>query len=147
MDIWEEEARLARTLGALAVADVVGGALVMATVGRRSPVAKGIGRQAVGWGLVDGAIAGIAELRRRKEYEQHPAPHAAWSVVPRTSKLRRTLAINGGLDLVYVGVGKVMAWRAPAGSLRRGDGVGIVVQGLLLGALDGASLMRLDPSR
>ena len=145
MDIWEEETRLARTLGALAVADVVAGSLVLATAGRRSPVAKGIGRQAVGWGLVNGAIAGVAEFRRRKEYEEHPSPQAAYCVGPRAARLRRMMTFNCGLDVVYVGVGKVMAWRAPAGSVRRGDGVGIVLQGLMLGALDGSSLKRLTP--
>jgi hypothetical protein len=87
---------------------------------------SGVGRQAVLWGLVDGAVAGWGASRSAPA----PADHAQ----ARTRALRMTVltGANALADVGYVVGGLHLMRSAP----RRGDGLGVAVQGLFLLWLD-----------
>jgi hypothetical protein len=85
----------------------------------RRPFWIGFGQQAIGWGLIDALIALIA------------GRSAARSINGRT--LRRILLINAGLDVLYMLGGFLFArTKGAADDKRRGQGWGIVLQGLFL---------------
>jgi hypothetical protein len=58
--------------------------------------------------------------------------------------MRRILAINAPLNLVYIASGLLLAKRSPKDVNRRGMGWGIVLQGLLLLAFDTFHLKRVS---
>jgi hypothetical protein len=107
------------------VLSMVGGALIFRGGG---PFRRGFGAQAMGWGAVDGLIAGIglAGQRRARAAAAGDGEHAA-------RKLRRLLWINALLDVCYM-AGGVWLGRSKGGSNpgRRGQGWSIVVQGAFL---------------
>lgn len=116
------EERLTRVLGAWAVGSVVlGGALSV------RPTTRGFGRQTAAWGLVDGAIAGVGVLGRRR---RGPTDRA---------RLRRVLLVNAVADVGYVAGGAALVrhgrWR--------GDGWAVLVQGAFLLVLDTAAARAL----
>jgi hypothetical protein len=85
----------------------------------RRPFWIGFGQQAIGWGLIDALIALIA------------GRSASRSFSGRT--LRRILLINAGLDVLYMLGGFLFArTKGAADDKRRGQGWGIVLQGLFL---------------
>jgi hypothetical protein len=144
------ERELTGALGAWATGSVVIGA-ALAVVGRATglPVISGFARQQVAWGAVDGAIAGFGLVRSRGQapdgvsiVDDGDRPDAAAQA--RAAKLERVLLVNSGLDVAYVAGGIALAAAAPAVARRTGrdaerlvgDGLGIVVQGGFLLALD-----------
>ncbi len=109
------EQRLVQVLGGWAAASVlVGGALTA------SPRTRGVGRQTLAWGAVDGAIAYVGARRR-----------AAKGPTDR-SRLRRVLLVNAALDVGYLAAGAELVRRGRW----PGDGLAVVVQGAFLLALD-----------
>lgn len=126
------ETSLLRTLTALAAADVVAGQVLARSP---SPVVRGFARQTVLWGAVDGLIAAVGALRRRRNGPTDPV------------RLRRVLLVNAGLDVAYVAGGLALARRGGTwrGADLRGDGRAVVVQGLALLALDAGHARRLRP--
>lgn len=145
------ERELTGALGAWATGSVVVGA-VMAVVGRTAqlPVVSGFARQQVAWGAIDGAIAAFGAVRSRGQApdglsiindDDRPDEQSQ----QKARRLERLLTINAGLDVLYVASGIALA--AAAAPLARrtgrdadrivGDGLGIVVQGGFLLALDG----------
>lgn len=124
--------KLGRRLAWWGGASVVGGAV--AAVAGPSPAVRAFGLQSAGWGAIDLAIAGIGAARK-SEVE--------------AAKLRRTLWINTGLDVVYIAVGAHLAYRTPSftGRLTRDDAIGhgaaVVVQGAALLVLDSVHARQL----
>ena len=135
-DVGREERRLLGGLAVLAVTSIAAGAAVRRAVRARgtggplADVAAGVARQAVGWGLVDLAIAGwgVQGLLRARRAAADDDVAAA-----RARRLARVTGANAVADVGYVAAGALLAARSPA---RRGDGLGIVVQGAALLWLD-----------
>lgn len=86
----------------------------------------GIGRQALLWGAVDAAIALFGASRSK------PAPEDDAEARRRARRMGLITAVNAVADVGYLAGGTAMARTAA----RRGDGLGIVVQGLFLLLLD-----------
>jgi hypothetical protein len=110
-----------------------------------SPFWRGFGAQAVGWGLVDAAIALLGRWvsqRRRAALTDSGGDPLSPDVLERQARnLRRLLWVNTGLDVLYVAGGLALAMagiRCSGPSLAgmramavswRGHGWGIVAQG------------------
>jgi hypothetical protein len=117
-------------LGAWGVACILVGTLLLAllTVRRqRSPLVRHFAIQTALWGLVEAAIAGIG-LRRLVMRDYAAA-----------ARFDRLLWLNVGLDVGYLAVGATLAftgWLLGRRLAAVGAGVGVVVQGAALVALD-----------
>ena len=151
------ERELTGALGAWATGSVVvGAAVAVAARATGSPVLAGFARQQIAWGAIDGAIAGIGWWRSRGQRPDAlslvgPADRPSPDADRRAARLERVLTINTALDVGYVAGGVALA--AAADPLGRrlgqdpgrlvGDGLGIVVQGGFLLALDGYFLRRV----
>lgn len=137
------EGDLTRALAAWAIANVaLGSVVVIAGRATRRPGLVAFGRQTAAWGAVDGAIAGIGALTRRRRGELTAAERSA-----KGRTLRRVLVANAVADVGYVLGGAVIvlcdSQGRPTSGMRRGDGVAIVTQGLFLLALDVSQARRL----
>jgi hypothetical protein len=138
----DHEQELTTALAAWAVASVVKG-LALGAIARRGDheVMAGFARQMVGWGLVDGAIAGVGLWRSRARRDE---PVDTLREDAEQARLHRLLVLNSALDVGYVlagaglAVGAERASRPPrySAGAARGDGLGIVVQGAFLLGLD-----------
>jgi hypothetical protein len=104
---------------------IVGAGLATA----KTPVVRHVGLQAVSWGAIDAALAlsGRINARRKEQQlldkaeEQHEASH-----------FRKIVAVNAGLDVLYVLGGWWLMRRSERDAARRGMGLGIIVQGAFL---------------
>jgi hypothetical protein len=93
----------------------------------------GIGTQAVGWGVINIAIALIGAALTRRRYRRIDDPYAASLLHKERRSLRRLLIINAGLDVLYMLGGYHLADKQGKTSESvRGHGWGIVIQGALL---------------
>lgn len=129
------EARLGRRLLAWGAVSVAGGA-ALAVVGRATGrrFLEGFGTQTVGWGAIDAAIAlgGLARARRHRA-----DPPVGDAVAREAARVRRILALNAGLDVVYVAGGlAVAATRGRTDAAARGHGLAAVAQGAFLLGFD-----------
>ncbi len=116
------EQRLTRALSAWSAGSVlIGSALLRGDH-------RAFGRQTLLWGAVDGAIAGVGAVRRRRGHVTDPA------------RLRRVLLLNAGLDTGYLGIGALLLRRARW----RGDGAAVLVQGAFLLGLDTVAARALE---
>jgi hypothetical protein len=104
------------------------------------PVVQGFALQALIWGGIDLLLALLGLRRARRRADRYP-DHAA--DVAETLRLRKTLTVNGFLDIVYVAVGiaiSVLFFRQP---FPLGNGIGVIVQGLFLLIFDFRHARRL----
>jgi len=141
-DVWAHQARISRQLAAWSAVSIAGGSVLLA-VGRMRdrPALRAFGVQSAAWGVVDLAISGVGELRRRRRLATLPDPSAPSVQASEGRSLRRILLVNAALDVGYVTAGLAgLAW-----SLRRrpdpsatiaGHGAAVVVQGGFLLAFD-----------
>lgn len=109
----------------------------------------------LGWCALWCGLAGVALVRRisREEATPRPIGDAFWAMtlfwvaidvgiavwalvapVTETEEFRKLLAINGGLDVLYLVTGLVLVTRRA--SIPRGFGIAILVQGGFLMVLD-----------
>ena len=128
-----ERAHLLRLLvwGALGV---LAGTALLALVGARAPRRDGgsgllrhFAIQTAAWGVVEGVVAGLAW--RGLALRDYAA----------ATRLDRMLWLNVGLDAGYIGIGATLAiaaWTLGRRAAPVGAGIGIVVQGCALLALD-----------
>jgi hypothetical protein len=97
---------------------------------------RGIGSQFIGWGIID-ALIGWFGLRSSRKQAAQPDAHTKEAQSRARTYLRRVLAINTGLDVLYVSGG---LWLAGTQGKRdrfwRGAGIGIVIQGAFLFVFD-----------
>jgi hypothetical protein len=129
------EARLGRRLLAWGALSMTGGA-ALAFVGRGtgSRFLRGFGTQTVGWGAIDGALAlgGLARARRHRA-----DPPVGDAAARDAARIRRILAVNAGLDVLYVAGGlAVLAGRGRTDVAARGHGLAAVAQGAFLLGFD-----------
>ena len=95
----------------------------------RSQSTRQIGLQALAWGAIDLALA-VQGRRAARAHQRGERP-----VVDQRQaavRFRRIVAVNAGLDVVYLLAALDLARTAPAHSRRHGAGQGIGIQGLFL---------------
>jgi hypothetical protein len=136
MELHDYETRLSRQLLAWGGANVAGGA-VLAAVGAATGdrFLRAFGTQTVGWGAIDAALAlgGAARARRRRSTP--PADPA--SAAAEAARVRRILAVNAGLDVLYIVGGlAVAAGRGRTDRAAAGHGLAAVAQGVFLFGFD-----------
>jgi hypothetical protein len=125
--IWEFQERLS---AALLIWNAVNIAFGLILGRSRSPLQRGIATQNVGWGLINIAIAAVGTLVSRKRRESLPDPYASDVLKRESRNLWRLLAVNAGLDLLYIAGGSRLL--DTLNVHRRGIGIGIMIQGFVL---------------
>jgi hypothetical protein len=106
---------------------------------------RGVGSQNVGWGMINLAIAVFGSLATRRRLDKLENPMDTSIMRKEASSLRRALWINTGLDVFYIAGGWRLARKSGAEKLmRRGIGIGIVLQGALLFGFDLIHALRLS---
>jgi carboxylesterase len=130
INIWKFQGALSKRLLTWAAGSSLAGlSLVVFTPG----FWEGFGIQALAWGVIDGLIAGFGLWMSRRRRRTVPDAENPRLIENESRKLKRTLWINTGLDLLYIAGGIVLA--AALGQSNpswRGHGLGIVVQGAFL---------------
>ncbi len=136
MKLRDFELRLSRRLLAWGGVSVAGGAVVAAVgVATGDRFLRAFGSQTVGWGAIDAALAlgGRARARRRLAGTAEDPDATAREA----ARIRRLLAVNAGLDVLYIAAGlAVAAGRGRHDPAARGHGLAAVVQGAFLLAFD-----------
>lgn len=105
-------------------------ALGAAALAAPSRVLRGIGIQALAWGLIDAALA-LNGWRDANRQALHQVP-----VAQAARRDWRILALNSVLDAGYIAGGLALIRRSPGRAGRVAAGVGIVIQGIVLLLLD-----------
>jgi hypothetical protein len=133
MTIWEFHRVLTGRLFRLNLINVLAG-LILQRSGR---FLGGIGTQAVGWGVINIAIALIGAALTRRRYHRLDDPYDASLVGKERRSLRRLLIINAGLDILYIlGGYHLVNKQGKTSESVRGHGWGIMIQGALLFVFD-----------
>jgi hypothetical protein len=133
-DIWQFQTIVSRRLLIWAGLNVGSGLWLQQ---HRDKFWRGYAMQAISWGAINAAIAlvGMGATRYRKS--RKPRPYAREVVEKEERNLSRALWINAGLDVFYVIGGILLAQtRGKDNRLMRGNGWGIVVQGMFLCLFD-----------
>lgn len=92
---------------------------------------RGIGTQAVGWGIINIGIAMFGRIGTRRRLDELDNPFDEAVMQKETRNLRRILTINAPLNLVYMWGGWQLVKRSKSADVR-GNGWGIMLQGLIL---------------
>lgn len=94
---------------------------------------RGLGSQAVGWGVINWLIALIGSRAGNQRRLSLPNPDSASVFNKEQTQLRNILWVNWGLDFLYIWGGwRFLRRTTPKDSIRAGMGVGIMMQGALL---------------
>lgn len=111
---------------------------------RRNKFWRGFAMQALSWGAIDALIALGGQFAARRRQAALREPDSPEVQTRETENLRRLLWINAGLDVLYVSSGLLWALtRGQRDALQRGNGWGVVVQGLFLMVFDTVHARRL----
>ncbi|MGJ3237843.1 MAG: DUF6992 family protein [Anaerolineae bacterium] len=97
---------------------------------------KGLGIQFITWGLVDAAIAVGGQVAKRNRIDRMRNPGKPEIKQEEANNLSRLLWINAGLDVLYMIGGYLWAKRDKGDGSARGNGLGVIVQGLFLFVFD-----------
>jgi hypothetical protein len=98
---------------------------------------RGLGSQALGWGLINSAIAVFGNEATRQRRLKLDDAHTVPRLQKESRNLRAILWINTVLDVVYMIGGWLMFRSAKReDGVKRGAGIGIMVQGGLLFIFD-----------
>jgi hypothetical protein len=87
-----------------------------------------IGLQAIVWGAIDAGLALSGRRGARKNQHRDPAEEQR-SAHQEAARFQRIVAINAGLDLLYIAGGLRLAQTARRNQSRYGTGLGIAIQG------------------
>jgi alpha-beta hydrolase superfamily lysophospholipase len=129
---WEFADLLGRRLILWAVLSVLAGAILLAL---GDAFWRGVGLQAVVWGVIDGIIGIVGRRGAARGRRLHAGDETAARREAR--RIRRLLWVNAGLDVAYVIGGLVLAGPIAAGDpFLTGNGWGVVVQGAFLLVFD-----------
>jgi hypothetical protein len=141
MNIWHFQTALTRRLLAWSIFSIISGALLTVF---RDGLLRGIGAQFIGWGFIDALIALGGRQAAQKRLAALPDPTDPAITAAETANLRRLLALNTGLDVLYI-LGGVWLERTKGQSnrLARGSGLGILIQGAFLFVFDLLHTLRL----
>lgn len=96
---------------------------------------RGLGSQNIGWSIINIGIAVVGKRAGKKRYERLVDPYDLNTQRRDIRNLSLLLAVNGVLDLLYMLAGFRLA-RGARRPVRRGIGLGILVQGFMLFAFD-----------
>lgn len=103
----------------------------------RKPFWRGLGSQAVGWGLINTAIAVFGSEATRQRRLKLEDAHTAPRLSKEANNLRTILWINTALDMVYMAGGWLMFRSAKReDGIKRGAGIGIMLQAAFLFVFD-----------
>ena len=97
---------------------------------QRSEVLRQIGIQAIVWGAIDALLAWSGRLGARQHQTLVATPAPDPDEIKAARSFQRLVALNAGLDLLYIAGGLRLARERRAD--RRGIGIGIAIQGLFL---------------
>lgn len=139
--IWKTQEEVSRRLLAWNLINVAVGTALQIT-GRGKPVLRAFGSQNIGWGVINMGIAVIGRRMGRRRAAL-PDTQTPATLHKESRNLRRLLWVNAGLDLFYMLGGLTMARRNKDNPNMRGNGLGIVLQGLLLFIFDVVQALRV----
>ncbi|HKK49160.1 MAG TPA: hypothetical protein VJ932_08680 [Alkalispirochaeta sp.] len=97
------------------------------------PLVQGIALQALIWGAVDAAIAAVGLHGARRRIHRYPDEERA---ISETLRLRKTLIVNGWLDVVYLAVGIAVVGVFHRQPFPLGNGIGVMIQAIFLLGFD-----------
>jgi hypothetical protein len=137
-DIWKFSADVSDRLLAWNVFNVIIGLIL----GRGRGFLRGFASQNIGWGMINGAIALLGQRLNRRRMDALDDPSDLSVQAAESRNLRLILAFNGLLDILYMLGGRRLARSTRLFSMRRGIGVGVLVQGALLFFFDWQMLRR-----
>lgn len=107
-----------------------------------------IGVQAVAWGAIDAGLAWNGRRSARVRQHESPAETAKRRpIAEEIGRFRTIIAVNTGLDVLYVLGGLWLAQSSGKRKNRRGTGLGIAIQGLFLLCFDGYLTWQLTRQR
>lgn len=132
MNIWQFQQKISRRLLRWGLLSVGAGAL-MRSGGK---FWKGVGAQFVAWGAIDAAIALFGQISARNRVDRLENPGTAEVKQKETRNLRRLLWINTALDVLYMLGGWWWMRRDTGDGAARGNGFGVIAQGLFLFIFD-----------
>jgi hypothetical protein len=133
MNIWQFSRLVMDRLLRWGAASVVVGLLLQR---HRDPLWRGIGAQSAGWGLIDALIALIGGISTQNKIAALPNPGDEQAQQKEKSSLKMILWANAGLDVLYVLGGAWVARSDKGDGVRRGHGLGIMLQGGFLFVFD-----------
>ena len=128
MDIWKFSSEVSNQLLTWNIFNIVAGVIL----GKRGGFLRGFASQNIGWGLINSAIALIGERFNRRRRAALNNPTSPSILAAESRNLRLILAVNGLLDVIYMILGRRLARGAKPFSMRRGIGMGVVLQAVLL---------------
>jgi hypothetical protein len=133
MNIWHFSEQVSGRLLSWNLVNILIGLLLLP----RKSFWRGLGSQAVGWGLINSAIAIVGNEATRHRRLKLDDAHTAPRLSKEARNLRLILWINTALDVLYMVGGWLMFRSARRGDgVKRGAGIGIMVQGALLFIFD-----------
>ena len=133
MNIWHFSRLVTDRLLRWGVASVVIGVLLQR---HRNPLWKGIGTQSAGWGVIDALIALGGGIIMQNKIASLPNPGDEQAQQKEKSSLKMILWGNTALDVFYVLGGAWLARSDKGDGVRRGHGLGIMLQGGFLFVFD-----------
>lgn len=131
MNIWNFQ----RTLNQRLLRINIVNAVIGLALARRKGIVKGIGTQAVGWAIINIAIAVVGGELTRRRLDNLESPNAPEIQRKEKRNLRKILLINCCLNPLYILGGWRFA-RSRNGAFLKGNGYGIMLQGALLACFD-----------
>ncbi|GAB4336314.1 MAG: hypothetical protein Kow00117_18980 [Phototrophicales bacterium] len=140
MNIWQFNQQLTSRLLNINILNI--------ELGRRlsrseTPFWRGIGTQAVGWGIINIAIALFGRIKTRRRLDKLDDPFDKAIMQKETHTLQRILAINAPLNIVYIFGGWLLTKRGQSEAIRS-NGWGIMLQGLILLFFDSFHLKQVS---
>jgi hypothetical protein len=137
-DIWTFTANVSDRLLSWNLFNIIIGLIL----GRGRGFLRGFASQNIGWGIINSAIALIGQHLNSKRMAALDDPGDAAVQASERRNLRWILALNGFLDILYMLAGRRLSRSSKLFSMRRGIGVGVMVQGALLFFFDWQMLRR-----
>ena len=133
MNIWQFYRLVTDRLLRWGVVSIIVGLLLQR---HRHPLWRGIGAQSAGWGLIDALIALVGGISTQNKIASLPNPGDIQAQHKEKSSLKTILWVNAGLDVLYVLGGAWVARSDKGDGIRRGHGLGIMLQGGFLFVFD-----------
>ena len=132
MNVFQYQDKISKRLLRWSIGSVVVG-LLMRFGGK---FGKNLGNQFISWGVIDAAIAIGGDIAKRNRIDHMDNPGKSEIKRKEADNLTRLLWINAGLDILYMIWGFVWAKRDKGDGVGRGNGIGIIIQGLFLFVFD-----------
>ena len=132
MNIWQFQNKISKRLLRWSLMSI-GAGLLMRKGGK---FWKNVGNQFISWGIIDAGIAIGGQVAARNRVDNLDNPGLMDVKADETNNLGRLLWFNALLDIFYM-IGGLMWMRRDDGNGRaRGNGFGVLVQGLFLLVFD-----------